>query len=161
MSTFLALACTPRVRILGLPRHPTLSFYIRVYHITRTLHTGPGLLALRFRVASGAIALAKGLSKSKSVVSISLDDNPIGDAALEALCEFTIPKSRTLRHLSLKYCQITSSSMRALLQCYETGCTLYQVELQGNAVGCEAIDAFIVGDKSQVQYGDDLFFFLP
>lgn len=84
-------------------------------------------------------------------MSLVLDNNTIGDDGLTALCEACILNLPSLRHISIKCCGITGASMQALLHCYEEGCALYQVELQGNAVGCEAVDAFIVGDKSQVR----------
>lgn len=90
------------------------------------------------------------MAGSKTLVSLVLDNNDVGDTGVQALCEHMVSSVQGLRQLSLKGNNITAHGASELLKCYEQGTTLYQVELQGNNVGCEMVDAFIIGNKTQV-----------
>jgi regulator of ribosome biosynthesis len=100
--------------------------------------------------AAGCELLAKGLSKSKMLVTLILDMNTIGDMGLGALCEHVLVTLPSLRLLSIKANGIGPEGCATLRNALEQGCALYQLDLKGNDIGCEEVDKLIIGDKSQV-----------
>ena len=89
---------------------------------------------------SGCANLAVGLSKNKSITSISLDFNSFGSEGLSRICA-GLAMTESLRSLSLRYCAISGTSgARALLPCLLfIKSNLEVLDLEGNDLKLDGV----------------------
>ncbi|EGD77397.1 hypothetical protein PTSG_08492 [Salpingoeca rosetta] len=103
--------------------------------------------------AKGAELLADGLKHSKSILTLNLDFNSLGDEGVDALCTHLLTKDqKSLRQLSLKSNGLSEVGAFSLCHALDVCTTLYNLDLQGNMIGCEAVDVFTSRKAAQVVY---------
>jgi hypothetical protein len=86
-------------------------------------------------VLLGALALAKALAENTTVVSLTLDHNPLHNEGIFHLVDQVFPHNSFLRLLNLRDTEIGPPGA-ACIAAQLSHSHLYQLDLQDNNIGC-------------------------
>ena len=107
----------------------------------------PNLVGLDLRDSGigpgGCKSISVALASSRSLISLNLANNSIGDEGAMLIANPLIKESTTLRQLILTENNIGPTGAQAIRQALLGGATLYQLDLKGNPIGCDTVDLFI------------------